>query len=145
MEDILIPADFVIDPQCLSNPRSGVTDIFSIRPESSILSGIKGTETSISGGEGIGRLAGSVAMNSPGSRKIAVPLSTEKEAKKLVSEYLAEMTGQDNKLKLSNPIVKSLIYIPCEVKGGRIEVPGGFGKLVPERVRRMDVSQMVII
>ena len=144
-EDLLVPADFVIDQQCLNNPRSGVTDIFSIRPESSILSGIKGTETSISGGEGIGRLTGSVAMNSPGSRKIVVPLSTEKEAKKLVSEYLAVMTSQDNKLKLSNPIVKSLIYVPCDIRNGRVEVPNGFGKLVPERVRRMDISQMVII
>jgi hypothetical protein len=144
-EDLLIPADFVIDQQCLNNPRSGVTDIFSIRPESSILSGIKGTETSISGGEGIGRLTGSVSKNSPGSRKIVVPLSTEKEAKKLVSEYLAVMTSQDNKLKLSNPIVKSLIYIPCDIRNGRVEVPSGFGKLVPERIRRMDISQMVII
>ena len=144
-EDLLIPADFVIDPQCLSDPRSGLTDIFSIRPEKSILSGIKGTETSISGGEGIGRLSGSAAQNSPGGRKVVVPLSTEKEAKKLVSEYLAVCTSQDNKLKLSNPYVKSLIYIPCDIKGGRVEVPGGFGKLVPGRVRRMEPSQMVII
>ncbi|MCL2031779.1 MAG: hypothetical protein FWH45_01215 [Methanomassiliicoccaceae archaeon] len=144
-EDLLIPADFVIDPQCLSDPRSALTDIFSIRPEKSILSGIKGTETSISGGEGIGRLSRTVAQNSPGARKIVVPLSTEKEAKKLVSEYLAACTSQDSKLKLSNPYVKSLIYIPCDIKGGRVEVPGGFGKLVPGRVKRMEPSQMIII
>jgi hypothetical protein len=145
MEDLLIPADFVIDLQCLNDPRSGLTDIFSIRPESSILSGIKGTETSISGGEGIGRMTANVAQNSPGSRKIVVPLSTEKEAKKLVSEYLAVRTSQDSKLKLSSPVVKSLIYIPCTVTGGRVAVPNGFGKLIPERVRRMDISQLVVI
>ena len=144
-EDLIVPADFVIDMQCLNDPRSGVTDIFSIRPEKSILSGIKGTETSISGGEGIGRLSGSAALNSPGGRKIAVPLSTEKEAKKLVSEYLAVCTSQDSKLKLSNPYVKSLIYIPCNIRDGRVEAPNGFGKLVPGRVRRMELSQMVII
>ena len=144
-EELLIPADFVIDPQCLNDPRNGLTDIFSIRPEKSILAGIKGTETSISGGEGIGRLTSNVAQNSPGTRKIVVPLSTEKEAKKLVSDYLAACTSQDSKLKLSNPVVKSLIYIPCDIRGGHVEVPGGFGKLVPERVRRMDLSQMVII
>jgi hypothetical protein len=144
-EDLLIPADFVVDRQCLDNPRSGLTDIFSIRPEKSILSGIKGTETSISGGEGIGKIVQTVAQNSPGTRKIVIPLSTEKEARKLVSEYLAASTSQDNKLKLTNPIVKSLIYIPCDIKGGRVEVPNGFGKLVPERVKRMEQSQMVII
>jgi hypothetical protein len=144
-EDLLIPADFVIDSQCLNDPRSGLTDIFSIRPEKSILSGIKGTEISISGGEGIGRLSGMVAQNSPGSRKIAVPLSTEKEARNLVSEYLKACTSQDSKLKLSNPIVRSLIYIPCNMNGGRVVAPAGFGKLVPERVKRMEISQMVII
>jgi len=144
-EDLLVPADFVIDLQCLNDPRSGLTDIFSIRPEKSILSGIKGTETSISGGEGIGRLSGSAAQNSPGARKIVVPLSTEKEAKKLVSEYLAVCTSQDSKLKLSNPYVKSLIYIPCDIRNGRVEVPSGFGKLVPGRVKRMEPSQMIII
>jgi hypothetical protein len=144
-EDLLIPADFVIDPRCLDDPRSGLTDIFSIRPVKSILAGITGNETSISGGEGIGRMSRSVALNSPGTRKIVVPLSTEKEARKLVSEYLAAWASQDSRLRLSNPIVKSLIYIPCDIRGGRVEVPGGFGKLVPERVRRMDPSQMVMI
>ncbi|MCL2295816.1 MAG: hypothetical protein FWC29_01880 [Methanomassiliicoccaceae archaeon] len=144
-EDLLIPADFVIDSQCLNDPRSGITDIFSIRPEKSILSGIKGTETSISGGEGIGRLSDAAAQNSPGARKIVVPLSTEKEAKKLVSEYLAVCTSQDSKLKLSNPYVKSLIYIPCDIRGGRVEVPSGFGKLVPQRVNKMELSQMIVI
>ncbi|MCL1811258.1 MAG: hypothetical protein FWG41_03450 [Methanomassiliicoccaceae archaeon] len=144
-EDLIIPADFVIDMQCLNDPRSALTDIFSIRPEKSILAGIKGTETSISGGEGIGRLSGSAAQNSPGGRKIVAPLSTEKEAKKLVSEYLAVCTSQDNKLKLSNPYVKSLIYVPCDIKGGRVEVPSGFGKLVPGRVKRMELSQMIIV
>ena len=144
-EDLLVPADFVIDPRCLDDPRSGITDIFSIRPVKSILDGVKGNETSISGGEGIGRMSQAVAMNSPGSRKIVVPLSTEKEARKLVSEYLAAWASQDSKLRLSNPTVKSLIYIPCDIRGGRVEVPSGFGKLVPERVRRMELSQMVII
>ena len=144
-EELLVPADFVIDAQCLDNPRSGLTDIFSIRPEKSILSGIKGTETSISDGEGIGRLSSSAAQNSPGGRRIVVPLSTEKETKKLVSDYLAVCTSQDTKLKLSSPNVRSLIYIPCDVRNGRVEVPNGFGKLVPERVRRMDPSQMIVI
>ncbi len=145
VEDLLIPADFVIDPLCLSNPRSALTDIFSVRPEKSILSGIKGTETSISDGEGIGKISNNAAQNSPGTRKIVVPLSTEKEARKLVSEYLAVCTSQDSKLKLSSPYVKSLIYIPCEVRGNSVQVPSGFGKLVPERVKRMDPSQMIII
>ena len=144
IEDLLVPADFVMDPVCLNNPASALTDIFSIRPEKSILNGITGKETSISGGEGIGRLSNTAAPNSPGSRRIVLPLSTKREAEKVVIEYLASCTREDSKLKLSKPYVKALIYIPCDVNGGII-TPPGFGKLIPERVRRTDRSQLIII
>ena len=145
VEDLLVPADFVIDSMCLSNPSSALTDIFLIRPEKSILSGITGKETSISGGEGIGRLSDTAAMNSPGSRKIVVPLSTKREAEKIVVEYLASRTQSDSKLKLSKPYVKNLIYIPCDIKGGTVVAPQDFGKLVPERIRRTNISQLIIV
>jgi hypothetical protein len=142
-EDLLVPADFVIDPQCLSDPASALTDIFSIRPEKSILAGITGKETSISGGAGIGRLS-QASLNSPGSRKIVLPLSTKREAEKVVNDYLAVRTSSDNKLKLSKPYVKNLIYIPCEVDGA-LKAPSEFGPLTPKRIPRTSASQLIVI
>ncbi len=143
-EDILVPADFVIDSACLSNPSSALTDIFSIRPEKSILAGISGSETSISGGEGIGKLS-MASQNSPGARKIVIPLSTKKEAEKVVTDYLTNRMSSDSKLKLSKPYVKCLIYIPCKINGDNLAVPEEFGSLIPERTRRTKVSELITI
>jgi hypothetical protein len=142
-EDLLVQADFVIDPECLNNPASALTDIFAICPEKSILSSLTGKETSISGGAGIGRLSIG-AQNSPGTRKIIVPLSTKREAEKAVSDYIARTMGRESKLRLSKPYVKSLIYIPCEFNPN-LQVPNGFGALVPARSRRTNLSQLIVV
>lgn len=142
-EDILVPADFVIDSDCLRDPSSALTDIFALRPEKSILSGIKGTETSISGGEGITKIS-EFAENSTGGRKVVVPLSTKREAEKIVSDYLKQRTSSDSQLKLSKPYVKGLIYIPCEMDS-TLKVPAAFGSLVPKRVKRTNPSDLIIV
>lgn len=143
-EDILVPADFVMDEECLRNPASALTDVFAMRPEKKILSGLKGEESSISGGEGIGKLSRTASLNTPGTRKVVVPLSTRKEAEKIVSDYLSQCMGKDSKLRLSKPYVKELIYIPCDIDG-RIRVPDGFGALVPKRTARTDPSCLIIV
>lgn len=143
-EDLLVPADFVVDSSCLDNPSLAVTDIFALRPEKKILSGIKGTETSISDGEGISKMS-QFSMNSTNGRKIVVPLSTKRETERLVSDYLKQRTNSDSQLKLSKPYVKNLIYIPCEIDGDRVKVPVGFGSLVPERIKRTAASSLIII
>ena len=112
-EDLLVPATFTVFAEALTNPRSGLTDIFSMAPESSIFDRIKGEEDSISGGAGIGRLADSAADNSPGSREVVVPLSTRTEAARLVESYLGQCSKTHSKLRLSKPSVKRLVYIPC--------------------------------
>ena len=143
-EDLLVCADFVTDPACLSNPASAITDIFKIRPESSILAGIKGSETSISQGQGIGRIQDSVANNSPGARKVIIPLSTKREAENLVAGYLRQRTASDNKLRLSQPLVRRVIYIPVSLNGG-LRLPSDFGTLIPERVGRMDKNTILYV
>lgn len=130
-EDLLIPATFTISPEALSNPRTGLTDIFAAAPESSILNRLKGEEQSISGGAGIGRLADSAADNSPGSRTIVVPLCTRTEASRLVEMYLTQCAQSHSKLKLSRPNVKKLIYVPCSIEGGRVALPNAFNGLEP--------------
>lgn len=145
MEDILIPADFVIDSNCLSNPSTGLTPVFSNKERAKFLDSIQGKESSISGGSDITIISRSAAENSPGARRIAIPLSTRKEAEKLTNDYVNACSAQNDKLKLSKPYVKDLIYIPCDVTAGGIKLPEGFGNLVPERCRRVNDSNMIII
>ncbi len=144
IEDILIPADFTIDRECLTNPASGVTDIFLLKPESSILSSLKGNETSISGGEGITKLSETARAGSPGGRQVIVPLSTKKEAEQLTENYLVQRSVTNSKLKLTKPYVKQLIYVPCKMSGTSFVIEG-FGKLLPERIKRANANQLVIL
>ena len=144
-EDLLIPATFTVSEAALSNPRKGLTDIFANAPEASIMSKRKGQENSISGGAGIGVLTDSTAENSPGTRKIVVPLSTKTEATKLVEEYLKQCSTTHSKLKLSKPYVKRLIYIPCDSKGGKVVLPKEFSRLTPEVVNLLGTDKIVII
>lgn len=143
-EDILIPGDFTIDSGCLTNPASGVTDIFALCPETSMLAGLRGSEVSISGGEGIGSLSDTARPGNPGARKIIVPLSTKKEAEHLTENYLVQRMQSNSKLRLSKPYVKNLIYVPCKVSGNTVVV-NGFGKLLPERMKRTDINQLIVI
>jgi len=144
-EVLMAPADFVTDIGLVNNPAYAVTDIFSIRPEKSILAGIKGSEVSISKGEGIEKLAKASSPGNAGSRNVVLPLSTKKEASKLASEYLAQRCEKDSKLKLSKPRVRDLIYIPCDVVDGRVKLPGDFGALVPARVKNTAGSTLLYI
>ena len=144
-EDLLIPATFTVSDTALSNPRTGLTDIFAAAPEASILTKIKGQENSISGGAGIGALADSAADNSPGTRKIVIPLSTKTEATKLVEEYLKQCSSSHSKLKLSKPLVKKLVYIPCNTSGDSVSLPKSFGNLTPKVVSTLGTKGIVII
>ncbi|NLL94326.1 MAG: hypothetical protein GX224_00960 [Thermoplasmatales archaeon] len=143
-EDILVPADFTVDRICLADPSSGLTDIFSPKVKKDLLGSLKGTEKSISAGEGIGLLSESARPNSPGGRRIIIPLSTKKEAEQLTENYLTQRESTHSKLKLTKPFVKQLIYVPCRVSGTSLVV-GGFGSLLPQRVMRADVRELVIV
>ena len=143
-EDLLVPAVFPVYGEALSNPRSGLTDIFAAAPENSIMDKIKGNESSISGGAGIKKLTDSVADNSPGSRTMVLPLSTKTEATRLVEMYLTQCSRTHSKLKLSRPSVKRLVYIPCTAKDRRsIELPSAFRGLEPKILRGCDMDELL--
>ncbi len=144
-EDLLIPATFTVSAEALGNPRAGVTDIFSAAPESSIIDRMKGREDSISGGAGIGRLADSAAPNSPGSREIVIPLSTQAEATRLVEYYLELCSKTHSKLKLSKPSVKRLIFVPCGDGADGIVLPKEFGNLTPAMMRGLKIQNTLRI
>ncbi len=144
-EDILIPATFTLSAEALSNPRRGLTDIFAMAPQSSILDRIKGNEDSISGGKGVGRLTASASENRPGARQVVVPLSTRMEAVRLVEEYLKQCASSHSKLKLSKPYVKGLVYIPCTVTGGSVSLPGELDGLEPASLGSPEMQRIIKI
>ena len=139
-EDLMVPATFTLSGKALSDPRTGLTDIFAAAPESSILNRLKGEERSISGGAGIGRLADSAAENSPGSRTVVVPLCTKAEATRLVELYLAQCSKTHSKLKLSKPEVKRLVYVPCNGGGS---LPSAFKGLEPAVLGQIEESKLI--
>ncbi len=142
-EDLMVPAVFTVFAKALSDPRSGLTDIFAAAPESSIMSRIKGTEDSISGGAGIGRLADSASPSQVGSRSVVLPLSTKREASRLVEMYLDQCSTTHSKLKLSRPTVKRLMYVPCTASGGGIKLPDAFKGLEPNVLKGADAGKLL--
>ena len=144
-EDLLICADFVTDPECLDDPSSAITDIFTDRPGASFGESFLGKETSISAGQGIGRIQDSVSDGNTNGRKAIVPLSTMTEAEKLCTEYLRQRSDSIKQLKLGDPEVRRIIYIPCRVDGDRIVMPDDFGSLVPRHIERKKASSLLTI
>jgi len=144
-EVLFAPADFVCDLGLVNNPSYAITDIFAVRPAKSILAGIKGSETSISKGEGLEKISQSVGPGSAAARNIILPLSTRKEAAKLASEYLIQRTQADSQLKLSKPRVRDLVYVPCDIVGDSVKLPAEFGALVPARVKNTRGSAVLYV
>lgn len=144
-EDLMIPATFPLSGDALSDPKRGLTDIFAAAPESSIMERLKGGEQSISGGAGIGRLADSAAENGPGTRTIVLPLCTKTEAERLVSLYLDQCAKTHSKLKLSKPVVKRLVYVPCESSGNGVRLPGAFKGMEPAVVGTIGLEGLLKI
>lgn len=142
-EDLMVPAVFTVFERALSDPRSGLTDIFAAAPESSILNRLKGEEHSISGSAGIGRLADSAFEGSPGSRTVFIPLCTRTEASRLVEMYLTQCSQTHSKLKLSKPSVKGLVYVPCDTAGGSFTLPDAFGGLEPLILRAANPDKLL--
>ncbi len=143
-EDLLICADFPIDQPSLSDPSAAITDIFRLKPPTTIRESWGGGQTSISSSEGIGDIQDSVNDGSAAGRRIMVPLSTKREAERLCVEYISRKASNDKAFKLSEPIIKKLIYVPFRIEGNRA-VNEGFGKAMPDRMNRFDVRSELII
>ena len=144
-EDLLICADFPGSDDCLKRPSRAVTDIFADRPECSIKDSFLGNEVSISAGQGIGRIQDSVSDNGAGSRKVILPMSTKREAEKLMLAYLDERAGTIQQFKLCDPVVSRIIYVPCRLQGNRFVLPKDFGVLVPEHIKELDGSSVLMV
>lgn len=141
-ETLLVSADFVIDGRCLAHPADAVTDVFANVQQAGFLDRLAGNEGSISSSAGIKAAVDSVAPNSIGTRAVVVPLSTKREAELIAENYVAGVNNP--KLRLSNPDVVRLIYVPFTLEGGSFRAPDSL-KLQPARVARMKADDLIII
>jgi len=144
-ETLFISSQFLSDAECLRNPASAVTDVFVNRPETRFMDSLKGRETTISGGCELAKLQKSISVRRPAGRKAVLPITRKMEAEKICSEYLNQKTKNDDKLRLSAPIVKRLVYVPCRNEGGNIVLPPDFGNLVPAHIGRINADKLMII
>lgn len=144
-ERLLVSADFVIDQACLASPRTAVTDVFGAGYDEGIGASLAGTEKSISRGQEVRALADSASPGSASGRRIVVPLSTRREAERLAEMYISQAAQSNGKIKLSNPEVSGIVYVPCQISGSGIIAPKGFGALVPDRIGRTDLGQLIIV
>lgn len=143
-EDLLVIADFPVDGSCLQNPTMAVTDVFANAADSGFINRISGNQSSISDSAGIERLLNGAGLSSSGGRKVIVPLSLKTEAEKLAELYLAGSAGRNGQLKLSNPDVVGLVYIPMKISGDGVSATDG-PSMMPARVGRIRLSELVIL
>lgn len=142
-EDLLVAADFTIDTGCLNNPRTAVTDVFRNASSPGFLEKLSGNQSSISDGAGIGKLVEGAGPAGTSGRRVVVPLSTKEEAEKLAEEYVRGSASANKQLRLSNPDVKGLVYVPFATAGNGVRA-SGLG-LVPEHTASLDLSRVVVL
>lgn len=141
-EQLLVAADFPIDDQCLRNPRKAITDVFANAGSAKFFDKISGNQDSISNSAGIAALVSGASQTGASGRSVVVPLSTKKEGEKLAEAYVRTVAGSLKQLRLSNPDVAGLVYVPFSKSGD--SVVGG-PSLIPDRTKRMNLSNMVIL
>jgi hypothetical protein len=113
----------------VNNPRAGLTDIFSSRPETKFLDSFKGNETSISKGEGVKAVIDSATAGYSNNVRLVFPVSTRQEAELKCNDYLGACQSAYSKLKMGKATAKELIFIPCDVSGSDIKISSDMGQM----------------
>ena len=143
-EQLLVAADFAVDSQCLNNPREAVTDVFANAGQPGFLDKVSGNQSSISNSAGIGAVIEGAGPTGASGRRIVVPLSTKKEGEKIAEAYVKSVATVNRQLRLSNPDVVGLIYIPFRRSGDSVTASDG-SLLTPARTKRMNLSALVVL
>jgi hypothetical protein len=145
-ETALVAATFPAYPNFACSPSEVVTDIFSRRPDGSIIGSITGSEASISTGESLGRMVKNATLRTVSGYKIVPPLSTGTEAKQLMNEYLRQVyRGQEGKLQVASCEVTDLIFVPGDLSTGFINFYGTLGWVQPRRVGDLQLVNSIAI
>ncbi|WP_400206911.1 hypothetical protein [Methanomethylophilus alvi] len=144
-ETVLVSAMFTSYNETFMHPNQAITDIFANMPESSFMSRVKGTESSITMGGCLKAIVDQSAVGPVSSAaNIVVPVSTKPEAELLCKEYVEGCKQRYPKLTMGNPIAQKLIYIPCSI-GDNVKPNVDMQSMVPKCFGSLDIIKKLSI
>lgn len=125
-ERLLVSGTFTTMPRYISSqPQAMVTDIFSVRSESSFTDRFMGREKTLTTGVGYAALGSVTRGRIPSSSPVVLPLSTRIEAEKMANIYLERVRQRmQGKLRIGMPSVTQLVYVGGTINNGWLSVPG---------------------
>ena len=134
-EVMLVSAGFTTDEAILLNPSLALTDIFANFEGSRMMDSLTGKEATISNSMNLRSLPGAINFQNVSGRHVIPPLSTRKEVAMLLEDYVQGITQRNSsladKLKLSAPQIRSLIFIPGDINEKGFSLSYNFGRLMP--------------
>jgi len=124
-ERLLVSGTFTLHPHYIqSSPQVLVTDIFSVRSQSSFSDRIMGKEKTLTTGTAYNSLTPS-KIRLPYSAPVVPALCTRGEAEKMANIYLERVRQQlHGKMRIGIPTVNQLVYVGGTINNGWLEVPG---------------------
>ncbi len=124
-ERLLVSGTFTMHPHyILSSSQFLVTDIFSVRSESSFSDRIRGREKTLTTGTAYNSLT-PAKIRLPSSTPVVPAFCTRAEAEKMANIYLERVRQQlQGKMRIGTPSVNQLVYVGGTINNGWLEVPG---------------------
>ncbi len=125
-ERFLVSGAFGFSPQYISaQPQVLVTDIFSVKSESTFSDRFMGREKTLTTGMGLAALGGVSKGRLPASSPVVPPYCNKLEAEKLANIYLEKVRQKlRGKLRVGMPSVSQLVYIGGSISNGWLAIPG---------------------
>ena len=125
-ERLLVSGTFTLMPQYIaSQPQALVTDIFTVRSESSFSDRMLGREKTLTTGVGYAALGRARQTHIPSPSSVIPPLCTKAEAEKMAAIYSEKVRQRlQGKLRIGIPSVTRLVYVGGTISKGYLSVPG---------------------
>jgi hypothetical protein len=124
-ERLLVSGTFTMHPHYIqSSPQFLVTNIFSVRSESSFSDKIMGREKTLTSGTAYSSLT-PTKIRLPSSTPVVPAFCTRSEAEKMANIYLERVRQQlQGKMRIGIPSVNQLVYVGGTINNGWLEIPG---------------------
>lgn len=124
-ERMLVSGVFPSQPEyVLTQPQVFVTDVFSVRSESSFADRFMGREKTLTTGIAYSALGSARRTSLPPSSPVVLPLCTKAEAEKVANLYLEKVKQRlQGKLRIGIPSITQLVYVGGTIDEGWLAVP----------------------
>jgi hypothetical protein len=125
-ERFLVSGAFSFAPQYISTqPQALVTDIFSVKSDSSFTDRFMGREKTLTTGIGFSALGGVAKGHLPSTSPVVLPFCTKLEAEKVANIYVEKARQRlQGKLRVGMPSVSQVVYVGGAIVNGWLSVPG---------------------